>query len=424
MRLAIVCWVSLIIFCAGTLLGKENVPVVPKGYTALWHAELGDGTILALRGADTAFNPASVVKIATSLWALEELGPGFIFSTRFALVGTLKEKGVFDGDLVVIGGGDPDFQIENAYLVAQTLNDMGIREVRGHLLLGEGFWIGWEGGGVKYKTPKERTLLMGRRLKIAFNSRYWTTDTKQAIEFFRTRRGITGHYPRVRVRKSVGYYDDSRLDYQNIASSPAVIHRSNPLFVMLGRMNRYSNNDIERLRYILGTPEECTAYLRTRLGSPDLVVDSLSGLGKSRMTLNDMIKLLREFLATIEKNELTISQILPVAGTTAGETVSTLDKKFPRIGEELRYAVVAKTGTLSNREEAIAVLCGYVWTKKGWILFCVALSPKKIKKDWPFSARQFIAEWLIDLVSKGPDPSPLYISCDPRFSDSYAEVKK
>mgnify|MGYP001594329485 CR=1 FL=1 len=69
--------------------------MVPKGYTTLWHAELDDGTVIASRGADTLFNPASVVKVATSLWALEKLGPDFTFSTRFALVGTLKEKGVF-----------------------------------------------------------------------------------------------------------------------------------------------------------------------------------------------------------------------------------------------------------------------------------------------------------------------------------------
>ncbi|MDA8165795.1 MAG: D-alanyl-D-alanine carboxypeptidase, partial [Desulfobacteraceae bacterium] len=42
-----------------------------------------DNTILFSRQADTLLVPASTWKIATSLLALETLGPGFRFETRF-----------------------------------------------------------------------------------------------------------------------------------------------------------------------------------------------------------------------------------------------------------------------------------------------------------------------------------------------------
>ena len=40
----------------------------------LFHAETLEGAVLESRGADTPFNPASLIKVGTSLWALERLG--------------------------------------------------------------------------------------------------------------------------------------------------------------------------------------------------------------------------------------------------------------------------------------------------------------------------------------------------------------
>jgi serine-type D-Ala-D-Ala carboxypeptidase/endopeptidase (penicillin-binding protein 4) len=49
--------------------------------------------------------PASNLKIITAAVALDVLGPGFTYSTK--VVGTLGAGGVVDGDLYLIGGGDP-----------------------------------------------------------------------------------------------------------------------------------------------------------------------------------------------------------------------------------------------------------------------------------------------------------------------------
>ena len=53
----------------------------------LFHAETLDGRVLASRGADTPFNPASLVKVGTSLWALESLGATHRYRTVFGVEG-------------------------------------------------------------------------------------------------------------------------------------------------------------------------------------------------------------------------------------------------------------------------------------------------------------------------------------------------
>ncbi len=106
------------------------------------HVEPRNGSVPAVVGPNEPINPASVVKVATSLWALAELGPDHRFETRFGIRGTLDpQSGYLDGDLIVIGGGDPDFHIENAYLVMRYLNRMGVREVGGSLRVTDEFWI-------------------------------------------------------------------------------------------------------------------------------------------------------------------------------------------------------------------------------------------------------------------------------------------
>jgi len=48
----------------------------------VFHAETASGETVASQLADLPFNPASVVKVATSLWALESLGPDHRYSSR------------------------------------------------------------------------------------------------------------------------------------------------------------------------------------------------------------------------------------------------------------------------------------------------------------------------------------------------------
>ena len=94
------------------------------------------------------FIPASNVKIITGAAALIFLGPDYRFKTKIVLDGMMK-KNKWDGDIVVIGGGDPGFSLEDLELFVSAVKDHGISSVTGDIILvddyftGERLPVGW-----------------------------------------------------------------------------------------------------------------------------------------------------------------------------------------------------------------------------------------------------------------------------------------
>lgn len=93
----------------------------------------GGKPLLALN-ADVPMNPASTMKILTTYAALTELGPDFRWTTGAYLRGPLQD-GVLQGDLVLRGGGDPKFVIEDLTEFVARMRAAGLREIRGNLVL-------------------------------------------------------------------------------------------------------------------------------------------------------------------------------------------------------------------------------------------------------------------------------------------------
>ena len=57
--------------------------------------------------------PASTLKIITTSAVLAILGPNYQFETKIAYSGNFnKENGILNGDIHIIGSGDPTFQSE------------------------------------------------------------------------------------------------------------------------------------------------------------------------------------------------------------------------------------------------------------------------------------------------------------------------
>ena len=89
---------------------------------------------LAEHNADTAFNPASVMKLATSLVALKKLGPDYRYRTNVLAAGPIDQAArKLDGDLVFEGSADPMFSTEDAQEVAERIAKLGISRVTGRL---------------------------------------------------------------------------------------------------------------------------------------------------------------------------------------------------------------------------------------------------------------------------------------------------
>ena len=88
---------------------------------------------LAFRAAEPV-NPASLMKLYTTGAALELLGPAWSWSTSVSTTGPVVD-GVLTGDLVVQGRGDPTLVIERLWLLLRQVQQRGIREVRGDIVL-------------------------------------------------------------------------------------------------------------------------------------------------------------------------------------------------------------------------------------------------------------------------------------------------
>ena len=106
---------------------------IPDSHIGLVVQEI-DGTPLLVHGGDRALNPASVMKLLTTLATLDRLGPAHTFKTTVWLDGPLKE-GVLSGNLVLQGGGDPGMTVERFWLMLREMRLRGLREIQGDVLL-------------------------------------------------------------------------------------------------------------------------------------------------------------------------------------------------------------------------------------------------------------------------------------------------
>ena len=93
----------------------------------------GDSTLLA-HLAERPMNPASTMKLVTTLVGLETLGPVFRGRTELRTTGEVV-RGVLKGDLVLRGGADADFTGEVLQAMLQSLRNQGIDRIGGNLVL-------------------------------------------------------------------------------------------------------------------------------------------------------------------------------------------------------------------------------------------------------------------------------------------------
>ena len=107
---------------------------VAAGNSAIVIIALDGGPLQLARNENIPMNPASTMKLLTTLAALETLGPDYrwrteVFASRRPVAGRI------DGDLIVRGSGDPSFVIERWWLLLQRLRALGVRDIQGDLVL-------------------------------------------------------------------------------------------------------------------------------------------------------------------------------------------------------------------------------------------------------------------------------------------------
>ncbi len=132
------------------VVGLSSTDRSARGFSEVFASELSDSSLegvsismvvldedgqiwFASPLAYTAMCPASALKVLTTGAALANLGPDFRFETKLAsqaVVGTS-----LDGDLVIIGGGDPTLSSDRLAGMVDNLLDSGIRRIDGRVLV-------------------------------------------------------------------------------------------------------------------------------------------------------------------------------------------------------------------------------------------------------------------------------------------------
>jgi serine-type D-Ala-D-Ala carboxypeptidase/endopeptidase (penicillin-binding protein 4) len=100
-----------------------------------------DGRVVFERDADQPLVPASNLKLLTALAALRVFGPAHVFTTRVYANAAPDADGAVE-TLYVRGGGDPGLTSEDYWRLAADLHKLGLRRVRGDLVVDDSLFDG------------------------------------------------------------------------------------------------------------------------------------------------------------------------------------------------------------------------------------------------------------------------------------------
>ncbi|HUM04290.1 MAG TPA: D-alanyl-D-alanine carboxypeptidase/D-alanyl-D-alanine-endopeptidase [Terriglobales bacterium] len=133
-----------------------NSPDLARGFWGIEVMSLSSGRTLYSLNADKLFIPASNTKLFTTAAALALIGPDYKFRTTVETAGTLDRYGRLNGDLILVGHGDPnlsgrelpydlrtqrnDHPIQALETLADALVQKGVKYVDGDIVADDSYF--------------------------------------------------------------------------------------------------------------------------------------------------------------------------------------------------------------------------------------------------------------------------------------------
>jgi D-alanyl-D-alanine carboxypeptidase/D-alanyl-D-alanine-endopeptidase (penicillin-binding protein 4) len=94
--------------CLGLYAQKwDKDPVISQAHSSAVFIDIETGENILAYNQYKILNPASTIKLLTSLIILEEKGEEFQYETNVLYTGTIENDGTLKGDLIIQGSGDP-----------------------------------------------------------------------------------------------------------------------------------------------------------------------------------------------------------------------------------------------------------------------------------------------------------------------------
>jgi D-alanyl-D-alanine carboxypeptidase/D-alanyl-D-alanine-endopeptidase (penicillin-binding protein 4) len=321
------------------------------------YVEATDGVTLLAQSADQPVHPASVSKVPTTLALLRKFGPEHRFITTFAASGAIH-GGTLDGDLSVESDGDPYFVDENALLVVERLNEMGVQRVAGTLIVRGALTFDWQGDPGALRL---RAAMSGMAPPAA-----WAVVRE--IE------AATANAPaRVSLTPPAVQFMDTAASANTVAGSPPVerpllIHRSQPLLSLAKSLNDYSNNIFKPLADAAGGAAAVESLARSvvpaAMRSEITLGDGAGTDPSNRLSPRAAVKLLRALAQELALTGYALCDILPVAGVDAGTLKDRLNAP-EQVGR-----VAGKTGTFGDYG-ASALIGAIPTSDRGIVYFAI-----------------------------------------------------
>ena len=113
---------------------KHHNAKLPPEALGVLVVRASDGAVVLEHFADRSLQPASTLKVLTSIVALERLGPAYRGRTELRTNAERKDD-VLRGDVALRGLGDPDLDWRALQAMLQTLRFSGVRVITGDLIL-------------------------------------------------------------------------------------------------------------------------------------------------------------------------------------------------------------------------------------------------------------------------------------------------
>jgi D-alanyl-D-alanine carboxypeptidase/D-alanyl-D-alanine-endopeptidase (penicillin-binding protein 4) len=111
----------------------EEYRIPQSGLSVFVQDARTDEVILALN-SEVPRKPASTIKVLTTIAALDTLGPAHTWTTRAYATAPIKQ-GVLNGDLVIVGAGDPYLTAERWWSFVNQLRQTGLTTINGDFVI-------------------------------------------------------------------------------------------------------------------------------------------------------------------------------------------------------------------------------------------------------------------------------------------------
>jgi serine-type D-Ala-D-Ala carboxypeptidase/endopeptidase (penicillin-binding protein 4) len=279
----------------------------------------------------TPLPAASLSKIATTLATLSKWGANHQFKTNIYITGGISQ-GIVTGDLIIQGNGDPLFVWEEAIALGNALNQLGIKEIQGNILVTDKFYMNFESS----------SATAGKLLQQALDHNLWSTEITQQYLLM----PVGTKQPTVIVKGQVQEISQLPDQFQLLIN-----HRSLPLAEILRQMNIYSNNEMaQMLADLVGGAAQVAQVAAKVAGFPPAEIKLVNGSGlgeENKISPRAVCQMLMASDRLLQSNDYSVVDLFPTAGRDLVGTVK--DRGLPT-------GTTIKTGTLDN----VSALAGVI----------------------------------------------------------------